>query len=192
MQETQETRGSIPGSGDPLEEGTATHSTLLAWRIPTDRGAWWATLYRVTKSRPWLRGLSVHTRTHAQHGRNCGLLAHGQGARVCPALLAASWPHPSQLWPPSRWSLMQGQTSQAVVLSRCWWHCRASWPGPADPGLWPGPAGLAIRSWPPAALQPAGHWASGSACSLLPATQGWAGRGAPLTLPFSLPRVCGV
>ena len=26
--------GSIPGSGDPLEEGVATHSNILAWRIP--------------------------------------------------------------------------------------------------------------------------------------------------------------
>ena len=25
---------SIPGSGRPLEEGTATHSSILAWRIP--------------------------------------------------------------------------------------------------------------------------------------------------------------
>ena len=24
----------------PLEEGTATHSNILAWRIPMDRGAW--------------------------------------------------------------------------------------------------------------------------------------------------------
>ena len=26
--------GSIPGQEDPLEEGTATHSSILAWRIP--------------------------------------------------------------------------------------------------------------------------------------------------------------
>ena len=35
---------------DPLEEGVATHSSILAWRIPLDRGAWWATLYGVAKS----------------------------------------------------------------------------------------------------------------------------------------------
>ena len=28
------------GQEDPLEEGMATHSSLLAWRIPTDREAW--------------------------------------------------------------------------------------------------------------------------------------------------------
>ena len=26
--------GSVPGSEDPLEEGTATHSSTLAWEIP--------------------------------------------------------------------------------------------------------------------------------------------------------------
>ena len=35
---------------DPLEEGTATHSSILAWRIPMDRGAWWETAHGVTKS----------------------------------------------------------------------------------------------------------------------------------------------
>ena len=33
MWETEET-GSIPGSGRSLEEGIATHSSLLAWRLP--------------------------------------------------------------------------------------------------------------------------------------------------------------
>ena len=31
------------GSEDPLEDGMATHSSILAWRIPMDRGAWRAT-----------------------------------------------------------------------------------------------------------------------------------------------------
>ena len=29
--------GSIPGSGDPLEEGMATHSSILAWRAHGQR-----------------------------------------------------------------------------------------------------------------------------------------------------------
>ena len=28
------------GREDPLEEGMATHFSVLAWRIPIDRGAW--------------------------------------------------------------------------------------------------------------------------------------------------------
>jgi len=35
---------------DPLEEGMATHTSILAWRIPMDRGAWKATVHRVAKS----------------------------------------------------------------------------------------------------------------------------------------------
>jgi len=38
------------GWKDPLEEGMATHSSFLAWRIPMDRGTWQATIHEVTKS----------------------------------------------------------------------------------------------------------------------------------------------
>ena len=38
------------GWEDPLEKGMATHCIILAWRIPMDRGAWQATVHRVTKS----------------------------------------------------------------------------------------------------------------------------------------------
>ena len=36
---------------DPLEEGLATHSSILAWKIPMDRGAWQATVHRTAQSR---------------------------------------------------------------------------------------------------------------------------------------------
>ena len=39
--------GLIPGSGRSLEEGMATHFSILAWRIPMDRRAWWATVHGV-------------------------------------------------------------------------------------------------------------------------------------------------
>ena len=35
---------------DLLEEDMATHSSILAWRIPRDRGAWLATIHGVSKS----------------------------------------------------------------------------------------------------------------------------------------------
>ena len=38
------------GWEDPLEEEMATHSSILAWRIPMDRGAWRATVHGVAKS----------------------------------------------------------------------------------------------------------------------------------------------
>ena len=49
-----------PGWEDPLEKEMATHSSILAWENPMDRGAWWATVYGVTKSRTWL---STHINT---------------------------------------------------------------------------------------------------------------------------------
>ena len=33
----------------------ATHSSILVWRIPRDRGAWWATVHRVAQSRTQLK-----------------------------------------------------------------------------------------------------------------------------------------
>ena len=42
------------GWEDPLDVGMATYCRILAWRIPMDRGAWWATVHRVAKSWTWL------------------------------------------------------------------------------------------------------------------------------------------
>ena len=46
--------GLIPGPGRSAEEEMATHSSILARRIPRDRGAWRATVQRVTKDRTGL------------------------------------------------------------------------------------------------------------------------------------------
>ena len=35
---------------DPLEKGMATCSSILAWRIPMDKEAWWAIVHEVEKS----------------------------------------------------------------------------------------------------------------------------------------------
>ena len=48
---SQETQVRSPGQEDSLEKGMATHSSILTWRIPTDRRAWGATAHRVAKSR---------------------------------------------------------------------------------------------------------------------------------------------
>ena len=47
----QETWLQSLGWEDPLEKGKVTHSSILAWRIPVDRGAWRATVHGVAKSR---------------------------------------------------------------------------------------------------------------------------------------------
>ena len=42
------------GQKDLLEKGWATHSSILAWRISMDRGAWRATVRGVPKSQTQL------------------------------------------------------------------------------------------------------------------------------------------
>ena len=42
------------GWEDPLEEGVATHSSTVAWRISMDGGAWQATVHGVAGSRTQL------------------------------------------------------------------------------------------------------------------------------------------
>ena len=42
------------GWEDPLEREMATHFSILAWRIPMDRRAWWATVHGVAKSQTQL------------------------------------------------------------------------------------------------------------------------------------------
>ena len=41
----------------------ATHSSILAWSIPIDRGDWQATIHRVAKSRTRLKQINTHTHT---------------------------------------------------------------------------------------------------------------------------------
>ena len=46
----QETWVQSLGQEDPLEKGMATHSSILAWRIPMNKGVWQATVHGVAKS----------------------------------------------------------------------------------------------------------------------------------------------
>ena len=61
MQETQVTRVPCLGWEDPLEEEMATCSSILAWKISMDRGAWWATGHGASKE--------SETTEHAHAGR---------------------------------------------------------------------------------------------------------------------------
>ena len=45
----QETRDQFLGREDPLEKEMATHSSILAWRIPMDRGACQTTIHGVAR-----------------------------------------------------------------------------------------------------------------------------------------------
>ena len=55
---------------DPLEKEMATHSSILAWRIPMDRGAWRGTVPGVTKSRTLLSDYTDTTKCLSTDGMN--------------------------------------------------------------------------------------------------------------------------
>ena len=74
----QETRVWSLGQEDPLEEGMATHSSLLAWRIPMDRGAWRAAVHGVAQSWTRLKWLSSSS-------------SRGSWPRGCPVFLPWTW-----------------------------------------------------------------------------------------------------
>ena len=69
------------GWEDPLEEGMAIHSNILAWRIHMDRGAWQATVHGVAKS---LTGLS--DTTQHQVFRYWAAAATAKSLQSCPTL----------------------------------------------------------------------------------------------------------
>ena len=77
----QEMRVWFLGGNDTLEEEMATHSSILAWNNPMDRGPWQATVHEVTKSRTGLQKLSVVDKNTEAPGRLSDLqrvqLEHG-------------------------------------------------------------------------------------------------------------------
>ena len=49
MQEPQEKQIQSLGEEDPLEKEMASHSSVLTWRIPMERGAWRTTVHGAVK-----------------------------------------------------------------------------------------------------------------------------------------------
>ena len=59
VQEAREMQVRSLDQEDLLEEGKATHSSILVWRIPMDRGAWKATVHGVIKNWTQLNSLTT-------------------------------------------------------------------------------------------------------------------------------------
>ena len=59
--DTGDLRGTVQSLGweDPLED-MAIHSSVLAWRVPMDRGAWRAAVHSVTRSQTPLKQPCTH------------------------------------------------------------------------------------------------------------------------------------
>ena len=70
MQESQKMQVQSIHQEDPLEEGMATHSSILAWRIPVDRGACCAIVHMVAKSQTRLKCLNTQPRQVVRYGLN--------------------------------------------------------------------------------------------------------------------------
>ena len=47
------------GQDGSLEKGMATHSRILAWRIPWTEGAWWAVVHGIAKESTIVKGLQL-------------------------------------------------------------------------------------------------------------------------------------
>ena len=72
----------------------ATHSSILAWRIPMDRGAWQAAVHSVAQSRTQ-PSYEAHNHPHLPAG-NLGLI------------LALSWPLSAHMSPTSNRKSLPG------------------------------------------------------------------------------------
>ena len=86
-----------------LEKEMATHSSILCPENPRDGGAWWAAIYRVTKSRTWMKWLSSSS-SLGTSPRSPGVknLHANAGDKALTWKLRSSVPHAPQLL--SLWS----------------------------------------------------------------------------------------
>ena len=94
----QETWVWFLGQEDPLEKELATHFSILAWRIPMDRGVWQATVHRVARVG---HGLVIKP-PRGLWGWTHGVLERSAPFLIC--LWAPQWsslPHPTTTGSPS-------------------------------------------------------------------------------------------
>ena len=108
------------GWEDPPEEGMATHSSALAWRIPMDRGAWRATVHGSQRGgRDWRTKHSTQRPNTLQEEVDSSVLfpksKHGENHpnRV----------HNQQELSPILWCFFKIFQFNAIKCQRlCWWE----------------------------------------------------------------------
>ena len=63
--------GSVPESGRSPERGNGNPLPYSSLENPMDRGAWWATVHKVTKGPDPAEGLSTHASKYCEEGQEC-------------------------------------------------------------------------------------------------------------------------
>ena len=118
----QETQGQTLGQEDPLQEEMATSSSILAWKNPMDREAWWATVHGAERSR--IR-LSTHACT-VSFTHVCPLECRGKADRGKQEEADSAW-GPVRCWaggwPPwSRVSPVNRVQWGLLSPHNAWWN----------------------------------------------------------------------
>ena len=118
----QETWVPSLGWGDPLEEGMATHSSILAWRIPqTEEPGGWEPMGSQRAGHDWSDLAHTHQRRHPEEGV---LLLQGSGKEThasspllrCLCVKPQHWLQ-SLVWSQEVVCLQRGQAQIAEVMS---------------------------------------------------------------------------
>ena len=128
----------IPGLGkSPGEEGMATHTSILAWRIPMDREAWQAIVHGFAKSWIWL---SDQAHICSNGIKDAAAVTLHMGRAVLPTVscassvipIGASQPDHSCVWPWQHSSLAKLSLDPAhfmiLVLYLLLWFWGLLWP----------------------------------------------------------------
>ena len=122
MQETLETQVWSLGGEDPLEEGMATHSSILAWRM--DRRAWQATVHRLAN---WSDLAHMHIHSFMLLCEYIQVKVKVKFAQLCPTLCDpmdySPWNSPGQNTGVGSHSLLQG-IFPTQGSNPCLPHCR--------------------------------------------------------------------
>ena len=78
------------GWEDPLEEDMATHSSILVWRIPIDRGAWQAAVHGDHTESDMTEQLNDNRELHILRGQEEVYLEKPSTVLTAPSAAAAS------------------------------------------------------------------------------------------------------
>ena len=133
MQEMPETQVQSLGWEDPLEEEMAIHSSILAWRILLDRGAWWATVAGVAKNQTRLSNWAWEwcpwylNKTGRKKNNDCSTVKHIKYSKIHTFIMILKKKNPKPHWSPledtkeptnfsKNWKWKRTDTHRAILL----------------------------------------------------------------------------